>query len=336
MKSRISLPFRAALPEPAEGAGSLPRYRHIVVSGATGFIGSHLQARLLARAERVTALLRPGRRPPVLKPGIERHSADLTRAEDWLAVLADADAVLHLAGSVRGAAPEDFAAANVDAAAALGAAVATLNRQPAVLLLSSLAASQPQLSDYAASKHQGEQALAAAGIACTVLRPPAVYGPGDTEMQGIWRAVRCGLAPRPGPVGQRIALLQVSDLVEAIDAWLHHPDRAAAVEPYAIDDGTPGGYTWHDIAAALAPRGRALQVGVPPGVLGTLGRVNLRLARLFNYAPMLTPGKARELCYPRWLCDNAPFSRATGWQPHLRLSPAALTAAPSADHEEAS
>jgi len=59
---------------------------------------------------------------------------------------------------------------------------------------------------------------------------------------------------------------------------------------------------------------------VPAWLLGGVGALNLLCARIFRYQPMLTPGKARELGYPRWLCDNHAFSAATGWQPAIRLA----------------
>ena len=85
---------------------------------------------------------------------------------------------------------------------------------PRFLLMSSLAARMPQLSDYAASKRRGELAVEAApeNLRWTVLRPPAVYGPGDRELLPLFRWVARGIAPLPAGGGGRFSLLYVDDL----------------------------------------------------------------------------------------------------------------------------
>ena len=62
------------------------------------------------------------------------------------------------------------------------------------------------------------------------------------------------------------------------------------------------------------------RVHVPPLVLSGIARSNAALARWLGYAPMLTPGKVRELCEPEWLCNNQPLTHATGWTPSVGLA----------------
>ena len=100
-----------------------------------------------------------------------------------------------------------------------------------MLLLSSLAASKPDVSDYANSKYLGEQLLTAAtGLLWTVLRPPAVYGPGDKEMLPVLKMARRGLLAHAGPRDQRLSLIHVDDLVSAGGAGvpLHALERIQA------------------------------------------------------------------------------------------------------------
>jgi nucleoside-diphosphate-sugar epimerase len=187
-----------------------------------------------------------------------------------------------------------------------------------LLLLSSLAASRPGLSDYARSKADGELVLQQClALPWAVLRPPAVYGPGDKEMLPLLRLARSGWVVRPGPREQRLSLLHVDDLAVAVQAWLAAPE-ACLHQTFAIDDGKAGGYGWPDIARALGhdhPR----TIGLPRALLGAAAHVNLFLSRLLRYSPMLTPGKMRELVQPEWLCDNRAFTAATGWAPALNL-----------------
>ena len=90
---------------------------------------------------------------------------------------------------------------------------------PRLLLLSSLAAREPELSWYAASKRGGEELLKThTGLDWIVLRPPAVYGPGDKEMLPVFRAMSRGIAPVPGETTSRISLVHVNDLVMAVIA----------------------------------------------------------------------------------------------------------------------
>jgi nucleoside-diphosphate-sugar epimerase len=289
------------------------------MTGATGFIGRRLAAALLQQRHTVRALVRPANTPDKRVPGgCEQVAAELLDVSGLRAVMAGADAVIYCAGSVRGRQLDDFATANVEGVRALTEALHGLEDAPPVLLLSSLAASRPQVSDYAHSKHLGEQLLKRAeGLRWTIIRPPAVYGPGDREMLPVLKMARRGLLAHAGPPEQRLSLLHVDDLVSAIMAWLQHPQNCGQ-GIFAIDDGTPGGYDWNDIGEAVS-EGSFRTLQIPPFLLRGSASINLLLSRLFGYSPMLTPGKARELQQDEWLCDNSSFRRATGWKPRLGL-----------------
>lgn len=291
----------------------------IALTGATGFIGQQLQKRLLADGYRVRALVRP-ESPNLdrLQPGCEAAPVKLDDRAALREALAGVSAVVYCAGSVRGRGPEDFAAANVDGPRNLAAAASSLAAPPAVLLISSLAASRPEVSHYAASKAEGERVLREhEDLAWTILRPPAVYGPGDKEMRPILAWLRRGIAFVPGPPGQRLSLLYVEDLAGAVVAWLK-AGSACRQQVYSLDDGCPGGYDWPAMASAVGG-GRGWQLRIPAALLSWAGRTNWGLSRLLGYAPMLTPGKVRELTQESWVCDNEAFTRATGWRPAVDL-----------------
>ena len=109
-----------------------------------------------------------------------------------------ADAVVHCAGVVRGADQADFERVNVDGVARLVRSAAEQHPKPRFLLVSSLAAREPGLSQYAASKRKGEAALASEsdGMPWAVIRPPAVYGPGDREILAAFPMDGEGHCPR--------------------------------------------------------------------------------------------------------------------------------------------
>ena len=242
----------------------------------------------------------------------------LTDVDKLTTIVSESNAVIYCAGSVRGRNSADFAYANIHGVRSMLEALERSGSAASMLLLSSLAASQPQLSDYALSKHEGEHVLLARpSLPWTVLRPPAVYGPGDREMLPILKMIRKGLLVQIGPPDQRLSLLHVDDLVNAILAWLSAPQKCRH-KIYSIDDGTSGGYTWQAISEAVSRR-KVLKLMLPRFLLETTARANLGVSRLLGYAPMLTPGKVRELLHPQWLCDNSEFSSDTGWTPGLDL-----------------
>ena len=293
--------------------------QRVLLTGATGFIGQRLQKALLDAGHEVTAWIRPAtRNRSRLVPGSLTLVAELADSPEVARQIAEFDAVIYAAGTVRGRGPEDFRAANVDGVAGLVAALNANGSDRPFLLISSLAASCPDLSDYAASKRAGEDALREhARFPWTIFRPPAVYGPGDREMRSILRLASFGLLARPGPPLQRLSLLHADDLARAVLAWLDHT-KACRNRLFSLDDGRPGGYDWEAIGRAAGSR-RPLVLGIPRPVLTATARLNLFLSGLLGYAPMLTPGKVQELTRDDWLCDNSALSRATGWAPAIDL-----------------
>lgn len=288
----------------------------IAVTGLTGFIGRRLAGKLLAMRADVRAIVRSTKK---LDAGIHQCRVALADVDGLTDALAGAKAVIHLAGAVRGRKYDDFRGANVEAVANLCTAIDRQSPQPPLLLISSAAAQRPELSDYAASKRAGEELLGGwPHLDYTILRPPAVYGPGEREMRPLLNWMRRGLTVIPGNAHQRLGFLHVDDLADAIIAWLRDPSRCRQGH-FEIDDGTPDGYDWPAIVrAAGAVRSRT--VVVPVALLGAVARVNLVLSGLFRYAPMLTPGKVRELTQESWHGDDGSFAVLTGWRPRYDLA----------------
>ncbi|MEQ8231431.1 MAG: NAD(P)H-binding protein [Gammaproteobacteria bacterium] len=290
----------------------------ILLTGATGFIGRHVQHVLLDAGCAVTALVRAqSPRRNVLLPGVEVLTGALDDVPLLLDALPQVDLVVYVAGSVRGREANDFRAANIDGIAALVEAAAGTGGTR-VVLVSSLAASRPALSAYAASKRAGEALLQRSGLEWVVLRPPAVYGPGDTEMRPLLASLRRGFVPLLGPRGQRLSLLHARDLAHAIVAVVMHFE-ACAGRVFDLDDGRPGGYSWPELIAAVRGARRYLALRVPRGLLALVARINEYLSRQLGYQPMLTPGKVHELCEPYWLCNNLALTAATNWSPQIQL-----------------
>lgn len=292
----------------------------VLLTGATGFIGRRIQHVLLQAGIPLRITLRPSsRHRRHADPRCELRECSLVDPTEVSRAVAGARAIVYCAGSVRGRSLEDFLPANVNGVRAVLQAQSSQPAAVPFLLISSLAASRPELSDYARSKYLGEAAVREqAYSAWAILRLPAVYGPGDTEMAPLLKMARSGFIVRPGPENQRVSLLYADDAATAVIAWLNNWQNCQGMTS-AIDDGHQGGYDWRAIASAAGSK-RFYSTPVPVPLLAGLARFNLAFSRLAGYAPMLTPGKVRELTQTDWLCDNTAFASATGWQPHTGLS----------------
>jgi nucleoside-diphosphate-sugar epimerase len=235
-------------------------------------------------------------------------------------LVGETSAVIHAAGVVRGNCQQDFDRINIAGTANLLGTLAALPQPPRLLLMSSLAAREPELSWYAASKRGAEELLKAhPGMDWMVLRPPAVYGPGDKEMLPVFQAMSRGIAPVPGATTARISLVHVTDLVTAVIACLE--TDASRHQTLTLCDGRENGYDWREMAnMAGIVWGRKVRLWpVPTRLLDWIAQINVYSARLTGRAPMLTPPKLRELRHPDWVVDNNLITEITGWHPSTGL-----------------
>lgn len=292
----------------------------IAVTGASGFVGRDTVARLAARGLRPRIMLRRS------DADLEAMAAgvvygDLTDSSALERLVAGADAVVHIGGLVSAVRPAEFHRINCVAAERLAEAAAAAGVR-CFLLVSSLAARQPELSPYAASKNAAEKALlrAAPGLRCAIVRPPGVYGPGDRATLPIFRQLAGGLVVVPGSAQARFSLIYVEDLARALVSLVEHPDAAAwDGEPLPLDDGAEGGYAWSELAAlagrALGRRVRVLQL--PPALLAPLAWGSAGVSRLTGKPAMISPGKLRELAWPDWVAKAQPQRLPSDGRPRV-------------------
>ncbi len=301
-----------------------PKLKKIIaVTGATGFIGKAIYSQLLAHDFPVRALIRSPRKAssPVYRDAEIIHG-DLADPDSLRRLVNGAEAVIHCAGSVRGATQAQFDRVNVEGTGNLLQVINTSATRPRLITISSLAAREPQLSFYAASKHRAEQLLKSEAdeIPWTILRPPAVYGPGDRELLPLFRLMARGVALTPGSPSARFSMLYVDDLSSAVIAWLGSDPVAEGT--FAIDDGHAEGYDWHDIGKIVGElcNRKVRVVRAPSWLLDVPAWANSRVATLLGTAPMLTPEKLRELRHHNWVCDSTSLQRAINWHPKVRLA----------------
>src|SRR5439155_13883839 len=201
--------------------------RSVSVTGATGFLGSHIAAELVARGWKVRAIVRPGN-TKVVPESVEIREATLDRAA-LTAALDGSEVVVHAAGLTRGRNDRQFRAVNVEGTRAV---VAAANGTGARLIhISSLAAigpgtpgrpahedDRPQpLTPYGKSKLASEAVVRSdARVPWTILRPSAVYGPGDREFLPLVRLAMRGIFPLLAPSSTAFTLVYVDDVARAV------------------------------------------------------------------------------------------------------------------------
>jgi uncharacterized protein YbjT (DUF2867 family) len=278
--------------------------RIIAVTGATGFLGQHL---VRAIAERGLAPRILSRRDPVSPfwRGIEPQVVlgELSNAPALERLCDGADVVIHLAGLIKAADRAAFDRVNVDGARA--AAQAATRAGARFVLVSSLAAREPQLSDYAASKRAGEEAVSAVAPDALVIRPPAIYGPGDRETVGLFAAAQGSrVLPVLSPAS-RVAMIEVRDAAaQILDLALGGRTGLAS-----ICDSRADGYDWSEImsaaaAAVGAPSPRLLRV--PEGLIRAAGSIADMASKISRQPSVFGSGKARELSHADWAFSDDP------------------------------
>lgn len=276
----------------------------VAVTGGTGFIGRCVVRRLLRDGWSVRALARRAD-AGLSDAGVEVVRGSLEEPGRLHDLIASADAVVHCAGAIRACSKEAFARVNRDGTRRLAEAVLAQPRPPRLLLMSSLAARAPELSPYAATKHMAEdvvrRTLGDRAEFC-IVRPPAVYGPGDRATLPIFRQIEKGLLLVPA-ADARFSLLYVDDLAELVAGLLEAPEwRGEVIEP---DDGR-GGYCWTDLAgiASAHLQRRVRTVPVPWLALWLPAALAQVTGRILRRAPMITLGKLRELYHADWVCQG--------------------------------
>ncbi len=289
----------------------------VALTGATGFIGHALVNTLVEKGWTVRALTRKSRTG---NESIQWVQGDLDDTTALHQLVQDSTAVIHCAGAVRGSSYKAFEHTNVDGTKHLLNAITTQNISPKFLLISSLAAREPELSWYAKSKYMAEQPVVSSQLPWTIFRPTAVYGPGDKEIKPLFQTMQKGFLPVVGKLDNRFGLIHVNDLVTAIQQWLMTEQPINGT--FEIDDGLPGGYSFNSLAhlAQEIWQQPVRCITIPNSLIRGIASINLFLARLLRYSPMLTPGKVNELQHDDWVCDNTPLIQALPtWRPSIRL-----------------
>ena len=280
----------------------------IAVTGATGFVGQALLDRAAKAGIEVRALTRR-EQPP--REGVEWVRGDLEDHAALKRLCQGTEAVIHVAGVVNAPDPEGFERGNVTGTlnvieAARHAGV------PRLVHVSSLSAREPDLSVYGASKARAEKLVRAGGIDWTIVRPPGIYGPRDSEYFEMFRLARWGLLPVPPREG-RSSLIHVDDLARLLLALLPASEEVSH-RVYEPDDGRKQGWSHYELARTIG-----WAMGRRPWVIH-LSRASLeRVARADRFVrgpkAKLTLDRVGYMSHPDWVVTHGARPPSGLWRP---------------------
>jgi uncharacterized protein YbjT (DUF2867 family) len=278
------------------------------MTGGTGFVGSTLMRLAIDAGWHVRALARA---PQPVQNGVTWILGALDDPGSLRSLVEGSDAIIHVAGVVNAVDRTGFEAGNVSGTLALIEAARSA-RTSRFIHVSSLSAREPDLSNYGWSKAKAEQLVKASGLDWTIVRPPAIYGPGDRDMLDVYKMAKWGYALMP-PKG-RTSLIEVSDLGRLLLALI--PAGIAHTQMYEADDGRDDGWSYENYGKAIGwAVGKPITtISVPKWLLALVARGD----RLFRgHRAKLTLDRVGYMCHPDWVIDLAKRPPPQIWKPQV-------------------
>jgi nucleoside-diphosphate-sugar epimerase len=300
-----------------------------LITGATGFIGSHLSEALINSGFTVSCLIRPSSNlRNINEINAIKVIGDCTDLESLYDAVKGVDYVFHLAGLTKASKDEDYYNANVKGTENIVNALLRVNPKiKRFVYLSSLAAVGPSIdgsaltedsepmpvSIYGRTKLEGERIVLKhkRDIPVTIIRPPAVYGPRDRDLLVFFKLVNSGFVPYWGK--SYYSFIYVEDLINGI--ILSALSDSAIGEVFFIADSNI--YSNDDIINAMADAvmKRPFKVYVPGFLMTALGFLSKRISGV----NIINPDKIKEIKYPYWICDTKKVKNLLNFEPMVKI-----------------
>lgn len=309
----------------------------VLVTGATGFVGLHLTKGLIERGDEVVCLVRDVDRALRLlgDPTPSFICGNLGNRDALRSACQDVDVVFHSAALTTARNRKGFFSVNDDATQRLIEAAADaapgLNR---FVYISSQAAAGPSrrgqprtendqpttVSNYGASKLAGEKRVRDSGLPWTVVRPCAVYGPGDRAFLTVFKLVKLGFMPVLGSADQELSMVHIADLTQSLLSVVA-PATAAQTYFASHPEVVTARILCRHIGTALSPDAprRPLVFGLPGWATKAILTVTNGAAGLVGASTFLSPDKGNEYLAEAWLCSPRKLEEATGWHAELSI-----------------
>jgi nucleoside-diphosphate-sugar epimerase len=286
----------------------------ILVTGGTGFIGSHLLQKLSSLGEPARVLARPRRHARRFPTGVQAFEGDLSSGRGLVDALSGADTVIHLAGVTKALNPREYYAGNAEATENLVRALQ--GRSVRLVHISSLAAIGPSqghapvqedaephpVSDYGKSKLEAERIVRSLAPDAVIVRPPVVYGPRDTDVFQLLKSISKGLVLEIAGGERWFSAIYVEDLVEGLIAAARAP--RAAGRAYFLTNSKPA--SWSELAAIAAGimRRRPRVLRVPVAAAYSVAYCAELWSRVSRVPGILSRDKVAEALCTAWICDH--------------------------------
>lgn len=314
----------------------------VLVTGATGFVGSHVVDELLKRGIQTAYIARATSNHKWLEgKDVELVEGSLNNLESLKKAVRDIDVIIHVAGSTAAKNEKGFRAGNEGATRNLIDAVRAY--RPGLqrfVHISSLAVTGPAkdadhpvmetsqchpLTAYGRTKLLAEHVITEVmdEIPCTIVRPPAVFGPRDPATLTFFQAVNKGIAPLIGFDDKQVSLVHVRDLARGIvDAAL---SENTIGKTYFI--GSDIAYTWKQIAAVTAKvtgRKSVRTLKLPHGIVLGIAGVSGFFGKMMSKPPVLDYEKGIDMIQGYWVCSSAEAAKDFGYRQNIPLEEGVL------------
>ncbi len=319
---------------------------HVLVTGASGFIGGHLVRRLHGEGHRITCLVRPTSDLRLLKSfDPEFVFGDVTDVDSLRqsldSCLNSVDIVYHLAGATKCLQTRELERVNIDGVRHIARACADCSNPPVLILVSSLAAAGPTIanrlriesdeptpvSNYGHSKLAGEhEALRRCNhVPITIVRPPIVLGEADRDGLNLFDSIaRWNLHFVPGMSDELFSVIHGDDLAEALILAAEKGHRTKSMDShdgiyFATSRETP---TYAELGKMIGDAVGRVHVRIihnPKFAVWAIAVINELAGQIRRRPHILGVDKAREATAGSWACDGSALQRDTGFAPAYSL-----------------
>ena len=307
----------------------------VFITGATGFVGSTLAELLLQNGYQVRCLVRrQSNLRWIADLDVECFYGSLTDKQSLIRGIQDCDFVYHSAGVTKAATEEDYYVGNHQGTKNLmDAFLESTNGIRRFIHISSQAAVGPSptlipidethppnpLTYYGASKLAAEEALLRNkdNLNLTIIRPPAVYGPRDTDVLEFFKTVSKGIIPQLGGKNKYLSLIHVQDLARGILAA--GESEKAIGEIYFITSPKP--YSWEEVAETTLKilNKKGIKISVPLGLMRGIAAISEQIARLTKKPTIVNKQKVIEMEQDFWTCSPDKAKKELGFQADISL-----------------
>ena len=306
-----------------------------VVTGANGFVGSHLVDFLLEKDYEVKCITRKSSNLRWLegKP-IKIFDCGLFDKDQLKEILLDADYLFHIAGVVKAKNEEGYYKGNVDTTRNLLDVLIEVNQKiERVVIVSSQTAGGPSLDGNPVSEDDisnpittyGRSKLAQEELAksymnkipITICRAPAIFGERDTEIYLVFKTFKNGLMTLIGFNEKKLSLLHVADLVKGL--YLAASNEKAANQLYYISSEVF--YTWPQVGDAIAEAmgKNALRIKLPHSLVYLVAAIAQFFSIFSKKAATFNIEKARDFVQTYWLCDTSKAVKELGYRQEVSI-----------------